>query len=69
MYQALLCVTLLTPAADPADCPCPGEKVCVKEPAVKKIPHTVNVILPSGVPHFGAWQRIQHPVLHVVYQA
>jgi hypothetical protein len=40
MYQTLLCLSLLAPAADPCNGPCDGASVCVKEPTVKKVPHT-----------------------------
>jgi hypothetical protein len=38
MYQALLCLSMLAPGAEP--CPCPGSSVCVREPVVTKVPHT-----------------------------
>ncbi|MFL5338531.1 MAG: hypothetical protein ACJ8F7_00040 [Gemmataceae bacterium] len=36
MYQALLCLSLMVPGAEP--CPCPGG-TCVREPVVTKVPH------------------------------
>jgi hypothetical protein len=38
MFQVMLCLGMMTPAADPAPCPdCPPKMVCVKECTVKKI--------------------------------
>jgi hypothetical protein len=37
MYQALLCLSMMAPGAEP--CPCPGSSVCVREPVVTKVPH------------------------------
>ena len=37
MYQALLCLSLMAPGAEP--CPCKGASECVREPVVTKVTH------------------------------
>jgi hypothetical protein len=37
MYQALLCLSLVSPGQEP--CACPPENVCVREPIVTKVKH------------------------------